>query len=45
MIPSDRFLAHAHAILLGSITWALGEQLRARDAVHEDQGQRSASRQ
>lgn len=33
MIPNDRFTTHAFMLLGGSITWAIGEELRARAAA------------
>lgn len=36
MIPADRFTTHALVLLFGSLAWAAGEWLRARDATSSE---------
>jgi len=36
MIPEDRFTTHALVLLFGSLAWAAGEGLRARDATSSE---------
>ncbi len=37
MVPEDRFTTHALVLLAGSITWAVGEWLRAREPKPADE--------
>lgn len=36
MVPEDRFTTHAAVLLVGSVAWALGEELRRRGSVESE---------